>query len=85
MLIFQVILYLYTYTYTHIYAYNILLFNFIFLKKGTQMLKEILKIDASATPEGKTNEISPSTCKQDSFEPASQCRHPQKIGMSGLF
>ncbi|XP_026520355.1 5'-3' exoribonuclease 1 isoform X1 [Notechis scutatus] len=50
-----------------------------FAMKGTQMLKEILKIDASATPEGKTNEISPSTCKQDSFEPASQCKHPQKI------
>ncbi|KAL7990884.1 hypothetical protein Chor_014314 [Crotalus horridus] len=50
-----------------------------FAMKGTQMLKEILKIDASAAPERKTNEISPSTCKQDSFEPASQCRHPQKI------
>lgn len=63
----------------------IFLFNFIFLKKGTQMLKEILKIDASDATEGKTNEISPSTCKQDSFESASHCRHPQKIGMSGLF
>ncbi|XP_063162715.1 5'-3' exoribonuclease 1 isoform X1 [Candoia aspera] len=50
-----------------------------FAMKGTQMLKEILKIDASATPEGKTNKISPSTCKQDSFEPASQCRNPKKM------
>ncbi|XP_042312983.1 5'-3' exoribonuclease 1 isoform X2 [Sceloporus undulatus] len=52
-----------------------------FAMKGTQMLKEILKIDASDTAEGKTaiNEVSTSTGRQDSYGPASQHRHTKKM------
>lgn len=47
------------------------------------MLKEILKIDSSDTAEAKpvTNELSTSTCRQDSYGPASQQKHKKKIGM----
>ncbi|XP_054839659.1 5'-3' exoribonuclease 1 isoform X2 [Eublepharis macularius] len=52
-----------------------------FAMKGTQMLKEILKIDGSDTAETKPvfNEVSTSTCKQDSYGPASQQRHTKKM------
>ncbi|XP_062988229.1 5'-3' exoribonuclease 1 isoform X2 [Elgaria multicarinata webbii] len=52
-----------------------------FAMKGTQMLKEILKIDASDTAEAKTtaNEVSTSTCRQESHEPASQHKHTKKM------
>ncbi|XP_061492908.1 5'-3' exoribonuclease 1 isoform X2 [Rhineura floridana] len=52
-----------------------------FAMKGTQMLKEILKIDGSDTGEAKTvtNEISASTCRQDSYGPASQHTHTKKM------
>nr|XP_020648282.1 5'-3' exoribonuclease 1 isoform X1 [Pogona vitticeps] len=51
-----------------------------FAMKGTQMLKEILKIDTSDTAEGKTvaNEVS-STCRRDTYGPASHHRHPKKM------
>ncbi|XP_015268972.1 PREDICTED: 5'-3' exoribonuclease 1 [Gekko japonicus] len=52
-----------------------------FAMKGTQMLKEILKIDSSDTAETKPviNEASTTTCKQDSYGPASQQRHTKKM------
>nr|XP_060623773.1 5'-3' exoribonuclease 1 isoform X1 [Anolis sagrei ordinatus] len=52
-----------------------------FAMKGTQMLKEILKIDASDTTEGKTavKEVSASPGRQDPYGSASQHRHPKKM------
>ncbi|XP_048361506.1 5'-3' exoribonuclease 1-like [Sphaerodactylus townsendi] len=47
--------------------------------KGTQMLKEILKIDSSDTAETKPVINETSTCKQDSYGPASQHRHTKKM------
>ncbi|XP_053162862.1 5'-3' exoribonuclease 1 isoform X2 [Hemicordylus capensis] len=51
-----------------------------FAMKGTQMLKEILKIDGSDTAEAKTvtNEVSASTSRQD-YGPASQNRHTKNM------
>ncbi|XP_028587031.2 5'-3' exoribonuclease 1 [Podarcis muralis] len=52
-----------------------------FAMKGTQMLKEILKIDGSDTPEAKSvaNEVSAPTCRQDSCVPASQHTNAKKM------
>ncbi|XP_066475820.1 5'-3' exoribonuclease 1 isoform X2 [Tiliqua scincoides] len=52
-----------------------------FAMKGTQMLKEILKIDGSDTADAKmaTNEVSTSTFRQDSCGPALQHKHTKKM------
>lgn len=56
-----------------------MLCNLYLFKKGTQMLKEILKIDGSDTTDAKTatNEV----LRQDSCGPALQHRHTKKMGM----
>ncbi|XP_044288700.1 5'-3' exoribonuclease 1 isoform X3 [Varanus komodoensis] len=52
-----------------------------FAMKGTQMLKEILKIDASDKAETKTatNEVSTFSSRQDFHEPASHHKHTKKM------